>query len=86
MIDFPSVQRGEADTEDIGDFKVRHPAFAALAGDYNHPWAIDRFTTAASVTEAAPVAERRTSFSPLRQCMTRLVHGGTLARCRAVCR
>jgi hypothetical protein len=74
MLQFPSVQCGEADTEDIGDLNIGHPAFTALSGDYSQPWTIDGFATAAAVAEAAPVAERRASFLPLWQWIIRLVH------------
>jgi hypothetical protein len=62
IVQFPSVQCGETNTEDIGNFKIGHAALTALSGDYSQPWAIDGFATAAAVAEAAPIAERRASF------------------------
>jgi hypothetical protein len=86
MVEFPSVQCGEPDAEDIGDFKIRHTAFTTLTGYDSHPWAIYCFATSAPVAATALVAERRTSFSPLWQWITRLVHEKTLARQLAVYR
>jgi hypothetical protein len=75
----PSVQCGEADTEDIGDLIIGHAAFAALAGDFSHLGAIDRFATSSAVTEATGVAERRAPFLSRRR-FGRFVHKTTLAR------
>jgi hypothetical protein len=62
MVQFPSVQCGGADAEDIGGLIIGHAVFATRAGDYSHPWAIHGFANSAAVTEAAVVAERRASF------------------------
>jgi len=59
MLGFPPVQCGELDAEDIGDLIIGHAAFAALAGDYSHPWAIDGFATSAAVTAGALVLTPR---------------------------
>jgi hypothetical protein len=85
VLNFPSVQCGEPDAEHIGNFNVGHAAFTALAGDYNHSWAVNRFATS-GVAEGAPVAERRASLSAFRQWVTRVVHERTLSWDLTVCR
>ena len=62
MLNFPSIQCGEPDAERIGNFNIGHAAFTTVAGDYSHPWAIDRFATSAAVTEGAVVAVGSPAF------------------------